>query len=171
MSKKRSIALIFIILFLGIAIAQIAFSTTFRISGEDHATLITVTQSESSSSGSSSSSSSSSSQSSGGSHPSPYDNPPIVSAEGNCINCICSNCHQRKAIKISAKQTVTDHFRKYWPSNEYRLKEGEKIKILTKNASVAQKKGRLVAYDNGKPILLRSSAKVIKAGSKFFILE
>lgn len=166
MSKKNSIALIFIILFLGIAIVQIAFGTTFRISGEDHATLITVTQSESSSS-----SSSSSSQSSGGSHPSPYDNPPIVSAEGNCLNCICTNCHQRKAIKTSAKQTVTDHFRKYWPMNEYRLKEGQKIRILTKNAFVAKERGRLVAYDNGKRILLRSSAKVIRAGKNFFILE
>jgi hypothetical protein len=165
--SKKSFIVIAITLFIVFIFFQFAFSTTFRISSiEDHATLITVTQSESSSSGSSSSS-----QSSGGSHPSPFRNPPIVSAEGNCLNCICTNCHQRKAIKTSAKQTVTDHFRKYWPGKEYRLKEGEKIKILTENAFVAKEKGRLVAYDNGKRILLRSSAKVIKAGRQFFILE
>jgi len=161
MSKKGFIV-ITITLFIVFIFFQFAYSTTFRISSmETQATLITVTQSESSSS----------SQSGGGSHHSPIHNPPIVSAEGNCINCICYNCHQRKAIKTSAKQTVTDHFRKYWPGKEYRLKEGEKIKILTKNAFVAKKKGRLVAYDNGKRILLRSSAKVIKAGRQFFILE
>jgi len=165
--SKKSFIVITITLFIVFIFLQFAYSTTFRISStEDYATLITVTQSEGSSSGGTPGS-----ESDTGGHPSPFRNPPIVSPEGNCINCQCTKCHQRKAIKTSAKQTVTDHLRKYWPRNEYRLKEGEKIKILTENAFVAKEKGRLVAYDNGKRILLPSSAKVIKAGRQFFILE
>jgi hypothetical protein len=162
--KKLSVVILIFLVSLTVILFQTAFGTTFRVDGTgDQSILIRVVENESSSGGQDSSSGGG-----GGGHP---PTAPILDAEGNCLNCICANCHKRKPIKVSAEKTVRDHINIYWPKNEYRLNEGQRVQVLTSDAYVVRRKGRLVLYDKNKPRLLSSRAKIIKAGRKFFILE
>ncbi len=156
--RKISVVIFVFLVSLGVILFQTAFGTTFRVeTDKDKATIIRVVEE--------------SQNSSHGTGTLPWNYSPIVDTEGNCINCSCDLCHSRKQIKVNAEKTVEDHFKIYWPKNEYRLKEGEKVPVLTSDAYVVKRKGRLVLYDHNKPSFLSSKAKIIKAGKKFFILE
>lgn len=76
---------------------------------------------------------------------------------GRCIN--CSNCHV--GAGTSAKTPVPNHGPKLLSQYQFRLAEGQKLK-LDKTGYVAREKGRLVVYDGKNRRVLPASTVILK---------
>ena len=88
------------------------------------------------------------------------DSSTIVTCRGGrCIN--CSNCHVGAAT--SAKTAVPNHGPKLVSKYQYRLAEGQKLK-LDKTGYLVKEKGRLVVYDGKNRRVLPASTVILKDG-------